>query len=447
MPILSEDVIIRLLVDTNKGVADLKKAEGQTKNFAKTALKMAAAMGGAALAFEVVVKAITSYITHIKEAEAAAVKFAKESGGALSDAVVAYDRLNAAKEESKRIDGELHLAYMEGHRERRAARIEETNLVKAMTDAQYASWSAANLGMTRWNEDFESRVDFMLRIQAEQNAYLEQLRQTRAAADESAEANRLLNEAELKAAADRKAKLEEEARLRDEALNAQMMAERDAMQARQDALTAEQELEATVIGNINDLRNKAHADDMARIAEAQELRKQAAIDGLNSASAMFSAINSLVSNSLQNQIDAAEDGSEKQKELMEKQFRAEKAMAIVQSLIATAVGITQAIPNVPLMVFAAVQGAIQTAAIAATSQPSFATSTPPGGYVVPPGYEDDSFPVSAASGETVSVTRPGQDSGQMVYNVINIDGYQFGEIITRLTKSGKATVASRAVVA
>ena len=61
--------------------------------------------------------------------------------------------------------------------------------------------------------------------------------------------------------------------------------------------------------------------------------------------------------------------------------------------------------------------------------------------MVPHGYENDTFPVSAATGETVTVSRPGQEGGQMLHASINIDGYEFGKVITRLFEDRKASIS------
>jgi hypothetical protein len=57
--------------------------------------------------------------------------------------------------------------------------------------------------------------------------------------------------------------------------------------------------------------------------------------------------------------------------IKEEQFKKQKQADLIQSVINTAVGVTQAIPNVPLMVLAGVLGATQTALIASQPTPKF----------------------------------------------------------------------------
>lgn len=73
-----------------------------------------------------------------------------------------------------------------------------------------------------------------------------------------------------------------------------------------------------------------------------------------------------------------------------------------------------------------------------SEEPKFATGTPPGGFIVPPGYPNDSYPIRVTSGELVQVTPPGQiekfNPGQSVYyyntnitNYITIYGAEGGD--------------------
>lgn len=69
-------------------------------------------------------------------------------------------------------------------------------------------------------------------------------------------------------------------------------------------------------------------------------------------------------------VQAIDEETERKREEMErKQAIRNKAMSVFQSLIATAVAVTQALPNVPLSIIVGALGAIQTAAILATPLP------------------------------------------------------------------------------
>jgi len=252
----------------------------------------------------------------------------------------------------------------------------------------------------------------------------------------------------------RRIEAEEAARIEDarlEAIRKRMAAEQEYYQLLNDSRNNERAEEAERLADAQNwidaqqaIKREAHEESL-RLIEAQ---KRAQLDA---AMSMYGTLKGIVQTYYQNEIQAAGDNEEKLQEIREKQFRANQAFGIADTIINTATSIMKVLAQggifaIPIAATMAALGAAQIGMIA-SAKPSYATGTPPGGYVVPPGYEDDSFPVSAASGETVSVSRPGQGSGQMVYNVINIDGYQFGEIITRLTTSGKATVKQRAIVA
>ena len=157
MAILSEDIIIRLLVDTQKGVADLKKGENATESFTKKALKMATAMGGAALAFELAVKAVTALIQYVKDAEEAYVNLIKSSEdyveGVYSE-VDAIDALEAAKQRAKEVNGKIIAQALEGVRARRAENIEtraQFRETATLTQALIAGYAASFglVGITR----------------------------------------------------------------------------------------------------------------------------------------------------------------------------------------------------------------------------------------------------------------------------------------------------------
>lgn len=69
-------------------------------------------------------------------------------------------------------------------------------------------------------------------------------------------------------------------------------------------------------------------------------------------------------------VQAIDEETEAKREEMErKQAIRDKAIAVFQSLIATAVGVSKALPNIPLSIAVAALGAIQTAAILATPLP------------------------------------------------------------------------------
>ena len=134
------------------------------------------------------------------------------------------------------------------------------------------------------------------------------------------------------------------------------------------------------------------------------------------------------------------DLADKKKKIKEKEWKANKAASITDSIIATALAISRALPNIPLAVTVGAIGAAQTGIIAAKQMPSFATGTPSGGYIVPPGYEDDSFPVQAKSGERVTVERDSGEEGMIAQIALVIDGDTLGSVTTRLIRDRKVEI-------
>ena len=186
-----------------------------------------------------------------------------------------------------------------------------------------------------------------------------------------------------------------------------------------------------------------HEQELARI----EAEKQARVDAVYS---MYSSMKSIVQMYYDNEIQAAGDNEEKLAEIREKQFRANKAFAIADTIINTAAAIVKimdqaGIFGTPLAIAMGALGAAQVALIASTN-PSFADGTPPGGYVVPPGYNGDNFPVSAKSGETVSISRAGESSGVQEI-VIMLDGMVLARSMTDLIGARQIVIRQEDIVA
>lgn len=443
MPINWEELIIKVTANSTQAINELKNIDKQVQkvgaNAATSAKKMAGigiAMGGARGAVDIVVKAVASYIKYIKEAEAAYVAMAKEQDKALSDGVKAYDRLNKAQEEHKKLIGQISTERKAGWRDFKAQGIEERTAIMELTAVQEAYFLSITNGYGTVIEKAQFAIAEQARLYKEGQILAQALKSNTFVPSTLTGTTPATTTTTTAPAVDYAA------------LQYQQRA-----QSQIDSINAVTAIERQSIVDINDYRMAAQDAELQRIEELKkaeeqlrEIRKENAIEALNVASSTLSAIGTLVSNRYQSEIDAAEQGSEKQKELMKKQFNAEKAMAIVQSLIATAVGITKAIPNIPLMVFAGVTGAIQTAAIAATRPPKFATGTPAGGYIVPPGYSDDSFPVRARSGERVTVEPAGGSGGNQTV-ILQLDGRVLGKAVTNLFDRRQALVPAGAIVA
>jgi len=449
MAFLSEEVLIKILVGADKALKTLKDVDKNVEKIGKTSTtsaksmaNMGIAFGGAAVGLNLLVKGISAQISKIKESETAYVNYARASGNALSAEIVAIDNLALATAELRRVQGEATAKALEDIRNRVAARRTE--------QAQFVKYGG--LWEEAWRQS-EITGRAQLTIFNEMVAQMERLAKTGAefgkassGVTPTAEQNAALAQKQADAAA-------QALKIESDRIEAQKIADMLAMSAynqRIGFINAETEAERNRINASNafylalqETQIAAHDAEMERIEAEKEARMEAAQVALESASSMFGTIGELVSQRYQHEIDAAEGNEEKQNELRKKQFNAEKAFAVVQSLIATALGITKAIPNIPLMVFSAAQGALQTALIAGQRAPSFATGTPPGGYVVPPGYDDDSFPVRAKSGETVTVTNGATGGGQTI--IIELDGRQLGRAVTGLFENRYARVPAAVV--
>jgi hypothetical protein len=449
MPINIEEVLIRVLTDTTKAVNDLNKTDRAVEGVGKSAMSstkkialMGAAIGGVSGAVQLVVQGFTSYINKIKEANQAYIDATKENNihyDTVANTIIALDELKAKAQIE---DGKRHSEAMNWWKELRLKRLEATVGQKELNDYIYELWDASVQAAQRTGAAFKSLKKFTEDYKASMVSGTEitdfwQVQKDDM--DDIAERTPLVK----KSIDDiNKANAEYRAQQQADAYSA-MMLTAAAIDNEEERRAEAFRIEFAYQQALNAYKEQSHQDELQRIEEELETRKAATVDALTNASSFFGAIGTLASNRYQAEIDAAESGSDKQKELMKKQFNAEKAMSIVQSLIATAVGVTKSIPNIPLMIFSAAQGAIQTAAIAATRPPSFAVGTPPGGYTVPPGYENDSFPVAAASGEKVTVERAGSSSTNVLYANLSIDGYSFGKVITRLFDDRKATIKTR----
>jgi murein DD-endopeptidase MepM/ murein hydrolase activator NlpD len=80
------------------------------------------------------------------------------------------------------------------------------------------------------------------------------------------------------------------------------------------------------------------------------------------------------------------------------------------------------------------------------SAANFQTGTGPQGFTVPQGFEGDTFPVAASSGETVRVDRPGESGGGgMTQVVLELDGRVIGSVFADLSDAGRLRINPRAV--
>ena len=117
-----------------------------------------------------------------------------------------------------------------------------------------------------------------------------------------------------------------------------------------------------------------------------------------------------------------EQYAEKEREIKQQQWQANKDYALTQAVINGAMAVTKAWAEMgPLgWVGAALTTAATAAQIAIISgqeMPKFAQGTPPGGFIVPPGFENDNFSMRVSSGERVVVTPANQSTSS--YSTVN----------------------------
>ena len=457
MAILGEDVLIRIITDTNKGIADLKKAGGATDNLMKSALKMATAMGGAALAVEFVVKSMTALIKYAKDSEKEYVKLIKASDdyakGVYSE-VDAIDDLEAAKLKMKQVNGELIAQSLEGTRARRAERIElragfrdQASFTDLLTNA-----SLALLGSVGASKEYrQSIINSSQAVEAHVVTLEEQLIALDALARSSAALDALYGvelttttkdlTAEMRALASQFGLLTEA-----EAINyaAEMQL------AKLDALLADNAAENTSLLAAEGFTYRELALKILEVRDAQlallEVSEDAIVTTPKVAEVFDKAYGPDVSAQRVSGFNALGSAVNS---FLSQAFGDSKAAASVMAAINTALAVTNVLANIipPFnFIAAAAVTAAGIAQIATINSASFADGTPPGGYTVPAGYNDDSFPVSAKSGETVNISRAGEGGGGTQI-VIMLDSQVLADVTTDLIANRKIVIRTSDLVA
>jgi hypothetical protein len=137
--------------------------------------------------------------------------------------------------------------------------------------------------------------------------------------------------------------------------------------------------------------------------------------------------------------------------LKKKQWQTDKGIAMGNTVINTAQAIVKSLadPGGPagiiLSVIMGALGAIQLALIAAEPAPTFASGAD---FVVPPGYEGDTYPMRVSSGEHVQVTPAGGGGGggDMIHVVVNLDSQPILDAVTRGSRNKRLLITARSVV-
>jgi len=239
--------------------------------------------------------------------------------------------------------------------------------------------------------------------------------------------------AEASAAAAKKTALENIAAM--EAENAAFIKQMNGENAL--AIAKSQAAELAGIQALKDADNLRHEIKMAKIQEE-----------LDAYASMAAGVGQIFSTLIQAQMAGEETLTQEKKDNITKLFKMQKAANIAQVLLDSASAIMRQYKDMPIwlavpasIVTAAVAGA-QIAAINATPSPAanMAAGSAPGGYIVPGGYEDDTYPINAKSGERVHIERTGSDQGQPIQVVLVIDGETLGAVNTRLIRNRKTII-------
>lgn len=199
-------------------------------------------------------------------------------------------------------------------------------------------------------------------------------------------------------------------------LDGQMSAIREAKAARSAELTQAgidsllAELDVEVEGAR--WRRDMAAEEERRREDTAAARVRDAATWVGVTGAAVDAIAALVSGLYERQASSAEEGSEAQKKILKRQFAAQKALALVQAGIGTAMAVIQALANLPppasyaMAAVSGAAGAVQIGLIAAAKQPQFHT----GGGVGRAGPNaPDEVNIRAQTGEGV-VSRRGMEA-------------------------------------
>ena len=198
------------------------------------------------------------------------------------------------------------------------------------------------------------------------------------------------------------------------------------------------------------------ANEEAKKREAAEVEHQNALrqvrsGGFRYAQSLISSIGSLWNSYYETLLQNEELGDKERKKLMREQARSNKATAVFKAILDTASAVIGylanpgGIPGIALSIMAGIAGAAQLAVIAATPIPAFAQG---GSFVVPPGYENDSYLMRVQSGEQVDVTSAEQTKARreppvFVHATINLAGETIADFITEAIRDKQIILDAR----
>jgi hypothetical protein len=135
------------------------------------------------------------------------------------------------------------------------------------------------------------------------------------------------------------------------------------------------------------------------------------------------------------------------------QFKSERAASLIGIAIDTAKAIIQTFAQLGFTPWGAIaasamtaMGIAQAALVASQPEPVFPALAQGGEFTVPPGYDNDSFPMRVQSGERVSVTPAGEAGGEMIHVVVNLDSWPILDAVTRGSRNRQVLISARSVV-
>ena len=210
--------------------------------------------------------------------------------------------------------------------------------------------------------------------------------------------------------------------------------------------------EVKLLQDAQTVANQARYDaNMAMYAAEAQAEKDAfdqKMANMAATATMFGNMGAAFGNYIQSQIDGEEELSKEKRAKLLQAFAWQKAAQTGQAIASAAGAITRQFADLPIWLAipsaVAVAAATATQIAAITSQkPGFATGSSPSGYVVPPGYEGDNYPVKAKSGERVTVSNG--DSGDMVQVVVMLDSSVLASTTTRLIRDRKIIIKTEDV--
>lgn len=271
--------------------------------------------------------------------------------------------------------------YADQNEQTNTAMIVELNSLKQQYAQKLAAAKGDAAAQTRLKEQFEEEsasIQEKYAIQTAKSAIAlieEELKTENFSAEERANLTRQLAQA--------KAQLEQQ--MADAAIaNIERVNEKDAKSREQRIKNAQQWLQvaADSLNSINDLVSTIYDAKISKVEEEQEANTEAG-EAEQERIAQMVEQNVITEEEGEARKRAAEDKTAKKNEelekkkakLKEKQAQYDKLNSIAQAGIATALAITQALPNLVLAAIAGAMGAVQIATIIATPLPKYAKGT------------------------------------------------------------------------